>query len=64
MCLKESFFPDSWKVSYEVLVFDTVLERCTTKNVCPGSLFYGLCKIIEKFVKDGLDDYLKKGGLF
>ena len=32
MCLKESYFPDRWKVSLAVPVFKNVGERSTTKN--------------------------------
>ena len=39
MCLKESFFPDCWKVSSVVPVFRNVWERSTAKNYRPGSLF-------------------------
>ena len=37
MCLKESCFPDCWKVSSMVPVFKNVGERSTTKNYCPVS---------------------------
>ena len=32
MCLKESRFPDCWKVSLVVLVFKNVGERSTARN--------------------------------
>ena len=32
MCLKESCFPDCWKVSFVVPVFKNVGERSTAKN--------------------------------
>ena len=32
MCLKQSCFPDCWKVALVVLVFKDVGERSTTKN--------------------------------
>ena len=40
MCLKESYFPDCWKVSYVVPVFINVGERSTetAKNYHPVSL--------------------------
>ena len=38
MCLKESCFPDCWKVSLVVLVFKNVGERPTAKNYNPVSL--------------------------
>ena len=37
-CLKESCFPDCWKVSSVVTVFKNVDERSTAKNYCPVSL--------------------------
>ena len=40
-CLKESCFPDCWKVSPVVPVFKNVEERSTAKNYCPVSLFCG-----------------------
>ena len=38
MCLKESCFPDCWKVSLVAPVFKNVGERSTAKNYCPVSL--------------------------
>ena len=38
-CLKESCFPDDWKVSSVVPVFKNVGERSTAKNYHPVSLF-------------------------
>ena len=35
VCLKESYFPDCWKVSLVVPVFKNVGERSTAKNYCP-----------------------------
>ena len=35
MCLKESCFPDCWKVSSLVPVFKNVGERSTAKNYLP-----------------------------
>ena len=40
-CLKESSFPDCWKVSSVVPVFKNIRERCTAKNYRPISLFCG-----------------------
>ena len=37
-CLKESCFPDCWKVSSVVPAFKNVGERSTAKNYCPVSL--------------------------
>ena len=38
-CLKESCFPDHWKVSSEVPVFKNVGERSIAKNYCPVKSF-------------------------
>ena len=37
-CLKESCFPDCWKVSSMVPVFKNVRERFAAKNYCPVRL--------------------------
>ena len=37
-CLKESCFPDCWKVSLVLLVFKNVGKRSTAKNCRPVSL--------------------------
>ena len=50
--LKESFFPDCWKVSSLVLVF----------NYC--SLFSVVSKVFEKLVSNRIVDHLEKYGLF
>ena len=41
MCLKESCFPDCWKVSLVVPVFKNVGKRSTAKNYRPVSLLSG-----------------------
>ena len=38
MCLKESCYPDCWKVSSVVSVLKNVGERSTAKNYLPVSL--------------------------
>ena len=38
MCLKESCFPDCWRVLSVISVFKNVEERSTAKNYCPLSL--------------------------
>ena len=62
--LKESCFPDCWKVSSLVPVFKNVGERCTAKNYCPVSLLSVVCKVFEKLVNDRIVDHLEKCGLF
>ena len=44
-CLKESFFPDCWKVSLVVPVFKNVGERSTAKNYRPVSLLSVVSKV-------------------
>ena len=44
-CLKESCFPDCWKVSSVVHIFKNVGERSTAKNYRPVSLFSVVSKI-------------------
>ena len=46
-CLKESCFPDCWKVSSVVPVFKNVGERSTGKNYRPVSLFLWLVKSLK-----------------
>ena len=47
MCLKESCFPGSWKVSSVVPVFKNVEERSTAKNYHPVSLLSVVSKVFE-----------------
>ena len=46
-CLKESCFPDCWKVSSVVPVFKNVGERSTAKNYCPVSLLSVVSKALK-----------------
>ena len=46
-CLKESCFPDCWKVSSLVPVFKNVGERSTAKNYCPLSLLSVVSKVFQ-----------------
>ena len=45
MCLKESCFPDCWKVSSVVPVFKNVGERSTAKNYRPVSFLSVVSKV-------------------
>ena len=63
MCLKESCFPDCWKVSSVVPVFKNVGERSTAKNYRPVSLFSVVSKVFEKLVNSKIVDLLEKRGL-
>ena len=64
MCLKESCFPDSWKVSSVVSVFKNVGERSAAKNYHPVSLLSVVSKVFEKLVNNRIVDHLEKCGLF
>ena len=57
-CLKESCFPDCWKVSSVVPVFKNVGERSTAKNYRPVSLLSVVSKVFEKLVNNRIVDHL------
>ena len=59
-CLKESCFPDCWKVSSVVPVFKNVGERSTAKNYHPVSLLSVVSKVFEKLVNPRIIDHLEK----
>ena len=63
-CLKESCFPDCWKVSLVVPVFKNVGERSTAKNYRPFSLLSVVSEVFEKLVNNRIVDHLEKCGLF
>ena len=63
-CLKESCFPDCWKVSSVFPVFKNVRERSAAKNYHPVSLFSVGTKVFEKLVNNRIVDHLEKCGLF
>ena len=52
MCLKESCFPDCWKVSSVVPVFKNIGERPTAKNYRPVSFLSVISKVFEKLVNN------------
>ena len=64
MCLKEYCFPDCWKDSSMVPVFENLRERPTAKNYHLVSLFSVVSKIFEKLANNKLIDNLEKYGLF
>ena len=63
-CLKESCFPDCWKVSSVVPVFKNVGQRSTAKNYRPVSLLSMVSKVFEKLVNNRIVDHKEKCGLF
>ena len=64
MCLKDSCFPDCWKVSLVIPVFKNVRERYTAKSYRPVSLLSVVSKVFEKLVNSRIIDHLEKCGLF
>ena len=64
MCLKESCFPDFWKVSLVVPVFKKVVERSIVKSYHSVSLLSVVTKVLEKLVSNRIVDHLEKCGLF
>ena len=58
-CLKESCFPDCWKVSSVVPVFRNVGERFTAKNYCSVSLLSVISKVFKKLVNNRVVGHLK-----
>ena len=63
-CLKESCFPDCWKVFSVVPVFKNVGERSTAQNYHPVRLLSVVSKVFEKLVNNRIVDHLEKCGLF
>ena len=63
-CLKESCFPDCWKVSFVIPVFKNVGERSTAKSYCPVNLLSVVIKVFEKLVNNRIVDHVGKCGLF
>ena len=64
MCLKESCFPDCWKVSLVVHLFKNNGESSAVKNYHPVSVLSVISKVFEKFVNDRIVNHLEKRGLF
>ena len=63
-CLKESCFPDCWKVLSLVPVFKNVGEKATGKNYYPVCFLSVVSKVFEKLVNNSIVDHLEKCGLF
>ena len=63
MCLKESYFPDCWKVSSVFPVFKNVGERSTAKNYFPVILLSLVSKVLKKLVNNRIVDDLEKCSL-
>ena len=57
--LKESSFPDCWKISSVVPAFKNVGERSTAKIYHPVSLLSVVTKVFEKLVNNSTVDHLQ-----
>ena len=62
--LKESCFPDCWKISLAVIVSKNVAKRSTATNYCALSLLSVVSKVFKKLVNNRIVDHLEKCGLF
>ena len=62
--LKESCFPDCWKVSSVVPVFKNVREKSTAKTYDLVNFLSVVGKVFKKLVSNGMVDHLDKCGLF
>ena len=63
-CLKESCFPDCWKVSLVVPVSENIWERPIAKNYRPVSILSVGSKIIGKLINNVIVDHLEQCDLF
>ena len=63
-CLKESCFPDCWKVLSVVPVLKNVVEWSTAKNYRPVSHLSVVSKAFEKFLNNAIVDHLEKCMVF
>ena len=63
-CLKESCFPDCWKVSLVLPVFKNGGEGSTVNNYFPVSLLSVVSKVFEKLVNNRIVDHPDKCGFF
>ena len=64
MCLKESCFPDGWKVSLLIPKFKDVGERSRAKNYQLVSFLSVVNKVFEQLVNNRIIDHLEKCGFF
>ena len=63
MCLKESCFPDCWKVSLVVPVLKNFGGKSTAKNYHPVSLLSVVSEVFQKHANNRIADHLEKCGL-
>ena len=64
MCLKESCFPDCWKVSGVFLVFQNVGKSSTAKHHSSVSFLSVVNKVFEKLVNNRIVDHVEKCAFF
>ena len=64
MGLKESCYPDCWKVTLVVSLFENVGERSSAKKYHPVSLLSVVNKVFENLVNNRIVDHLVKGDPF
>ena len=64
MGLKESCYPDCWKVTLVVSLFENVGERSSAKKYRPVSLLSVVNKVFENLVNNRIVDHLEKGDPF
>ena len=62
--LKQSCFPDCWKVSSVIALVKSLGERFMAKTFCPVSLLSVVINVSEKSVNNRVVDQFKKCGLF
>ena len=62
--LKESCFPDCWKVSSVMPVFKNVGERSTAKTYRPVSLLSVVSEVFKIFVNNRIVGHIDKCGIF
>ena len=63
-CLKESCFPDCWRVSSVVPVFKNIEERSAAKYCRPVGFLSVVSGIFEGLVNNRIVDHLQKSDLF
>ena len=63
-CLKESCFPDCWKVSSIVPIFKNIGKRPAAKNYRPVSLLSVVSKVYEKLLNNMIVHHPEKCSLF
>ena len=64
MCLKESCFPNFWKVSLVFPVFNNVRGTYTAKYYYVVSLLFLVSKIFEKLANNRIVDHLQICGFY